>query len=131
MCLQCTLLGPLIQVDKSGAASQHAFAFMAQLDHRLEKLYFDMSKEVRRQATETEVLACVEPCTADTPPRLLLTAPACAVQRAIRGRGLNGGSPGDSVPQGHTRTSSQPSAGACHDCLTLVPATGAAREQRS
>jgi hypothetical protein len=61
MCYQCTLLGPLIQVDKR--ACQHAFGFMAQLDHRLERVYFDMSKQVRRQATGADgaSMACVEP----------------------------------------------------------------------
>ena len=56
MCLQCTLLSPLIEVDKSGTASRHAFAFMAQLDHQLGRLHFDMSTQVRSQA-DSEALA--------------------------------------------------------------------------
>lgn len=52
MCYQCTLLGPLIQVDKSHVAreTKHAFRFMAQLDHRLERLYYDLSKQCRTAA---------------------------------------------------------------------------------
>lgn len=62
--MQCTLLSPLIEVDKSGgrAVSQrHAFAFMAQLDHQLGRLDFDMSTQVRQEAADAEALVCVEP----------------------------------------------------------------------
>ena len=71
MCLQCTLLSPLIEVSKAGsraggaaagaASQQHAFAFMAQLDHQLGRLDFDMSTQVRQGAGDAEAVVCVEP----------------------------------------------------------------------
>eukprot|EP01043_Picozoa_sp_COSAG02_P032317 COSAG02_NODE_2154_length_9654_cov_5.613919_2_plen_147_part_00 len=70
MCLQCTLLSPLIEVGKAGgragaaagaaASQQHAFAFMAQLDYQLGRLDFDMSTQVRQGAGDAEALVCVE-----------------------------------------------------------------------
>ena len=61
MCYQCTLLGPLIAVEGKG---RNTCWFMAQLDHRLERPYFDISKQLRRSAVESGdgsiQVACVD-----------------------------------------------------------------------
>ena len=61
MCYQCTLLGPLIAVEGKG---RNPCWFMAQLDHRLERPYFDISKQLRRSAVESGdgsiQVACVD-----------------------------------------------------------------------